>query len=216
MLAHQTSPPPDDIPFGERSQGVGIARRPAPGARCAHIHEGRRLCHPEAHIDCSRRSGSRARDRRRRRRGLGRASGPHTSQADRLRAIERTRLKALVDADTAKARPLIADDFELINPASAGTFSRKDYLGAVQAGVIDYLVFEPASPIRVRLHGDSASLRFMVNFDLTVGGDRFTHQAWVGELYERRHGHWRIVWEQATAIPNDFDLFAASIRPPAH
>ena len=141
------------------------------------------------------------------------ASGRHTSQADRLRAIERTRLKALVAADTTKARTLIADDFQLVNPGG-GTSNRKDYMDALQAGVIDYLVFEPASPIAVRLHGDSASLRFMVNFDLTVGGDRFTHQAWLTELYERRHGHWRIVWEQATAIPNDFDLFAASIRPP--
>ena len=142
-----------------------------------------------------------------------RGTGHGSSQADQLRAIERTRLHALVVADTTTARRLIADDFQAINPGGA-TLSRDDYLGAVQAGVIDYLVFEPASPIRVRLHGNSASLRFMVNFDLTVGGDRFTHQAWVGELYERRHGHWRIVWEQATAIPNDFGLFVQSLLPP--
>jgi hypothetical protein len=143
---------------------------------------------------------------------VSQASGKHTSQADRVRAIERARLAALVSADTTKARTLIADDFQLINPGG-GTSGRDDYMDALKAGVIDYLVFEPASPIRVRLSGDSASLRFKVNFDLVVGGDRFTHQGWVSELYERRHGHWRIVWEQATAIPNDFDLFAASIKP---
>ena len=143
---------------------------------------------------------------------VSQASGKHSSQADRLRAIERTRLAALVDADTAKARPLIADDFQLINPGGA-TLSRDDYLGALKAGAIDYLVFEPASRIRVRQAGDSASLRFKVSFDLVVGGDRFTHQGWVTELYERHHGRWQIVWEQATAIPNNFDLFAQSIRP---
>ena len=80
--------------------------------------------------------------------------------------------------------------------------------------VIDYRVFEPSSPIAVRLSGDSAALRFQVSFDLVVGGDtHVTHQGWITELYERRHGRWQIVWEQATAIPNDFGLFVESIKP---
>jgi len=141
-----------------------------------------------------------------------RGTGHGSSEADHLRAIERTRLHALVVADTTTARRLIADDFQLINPGG-GALSRDDYLGAIQAGDIDYLVFEPASPIAVRLSGDSASLRFEVNFDLVVAGTRLTHQAWVTELYERRHGHWQIVWEQATAIPNDFGLFLESLKP---
>jgi hypothetical protein len=75
------------------------------------------------------------------------------------------------------------------------------------------VVFEPVSPIAVRLAGDSASLRFEVDFDLVVAGTRLTHQAWITELYERRHGRWQIVWEQATAIPNDFGLFVQSLLP---
>jgi Domain of unknown function (DUF4440) len=136
-----------------------------------------------------------------------------SSEADRLRAIETTRLQALVDADTATARELIAPDFELINPGG-GVSAREDYMDAVEAGVIDYLVFEPLSPIAVRLSGNSAALRYQVSFDLVVGGDtRVTHQGWITELYERRHGRWQIVWEQATAIPNDFGLFVESIKP---
>ena len=140
------------------------------------------------------------------------ATAQGSSQADRLRAIERTRLQALVDADTATARSLTADDFQAINPGG-GTLSRDDYLASVQAGDINYLVFEPASPIAVRLSGDSAALRFQVNFDLVVFGTRLIHQAWITELYERRQGHWQIVWEQATAIPNDFELFVDSLKP---
>ena len=98
------------------------------------------------------------------------------------------------------------------NPGG-GTLARDEYLDSIQAGDIDYLVFEPVSPIAVRLSGDSASLRFEVNFDLVVSGTRLTHQAWITELYERRHGHWQIVWEQATAIPNDFGLFVESLLP---
>ena len=137
-----------------------------------------------------------------------------SSEADRLRAIERTRLHALVVADVTTARRLMAEDFQAINPAG-GELTREDYLASVQAGDIDYLVFEPVSPIVVRLAGDSASLRFEVDFDLVVGGTRLTHQAWITELYERRHGHWQIVWEQATAIPNDFGLFVQSLLPPS-
>ena len=140
------------------------------------------------------------------------ATARGSSQADRLRAIERTRLHALVVADTTTARRLMAPDFQGINPGG-GELTLDDYLGSVAAGDIDYLVFEPISPIAVRLAGDSASLRFEVDFDLVVGGTRLTHQAWITELYERRHGGWQIVWEQATAIPNDFGLFVQSILP---
>jgi hypothetical protein len=141
-------------------------------------------------------------------------SSKGSSQADRLRAIERTRLHALVVADTATARKLMAADFQGINPGG-GELTREDYLASVRAGDIDYLVFEPVTPITVRLAGDSASMRFEVNFDLVVGGTRLTHQAWITELYERRHGRWQIVWEQATAIPNDFGLFVQSLLPPS-
>ena len=41
---------------------------------------------------------------------------PGASQADQLRALERTRLHALVDADTATAGSLMAGDFQAIPP----------------------------------------------------------------------------------------------------
>jgi hypothetical protein len=136
-----------------------------------------------------------------------------TSQPDQLRALERRRLHALVDADTATARELMASDFEGVTP-TGDTLRRADYLGSVEAGVLDYLVFEPVSRIVVRRSGDSADLRYKVSFDLVAGGTRVTHKAWITELWERRNGSWRIVWEQATAIPNNFDLFLKSIEPP--
>ena len=140
------------------------------------------------------------------------ASSASSSQAGRLRAIETTRLQALVDADTATARDLTAPDFELINPAGA-PLSRDAFLGGVDAGVIDFLVLEPSSPIAVRLSGDSASLRYRTAFDLVVGGTHLTHEAWTTALYERRDGRWKIVWGQSTAIPNDLGLFIESIKP---
>jgi hypothetical protein len=141
------------------------------------------------------------------------ATHGRSSEADRLRTLERTRVQALVDADTQTARKLIAPDFQLINPAG-GTSGRDDYMDAVDAGVIDYLEFKPVSPIAVRLSGDSAALRYQVSFALVVGFDTHVkHEGRITELWERRHGRWQIVWEQATAIPNDFGLFIESIKP---
>jgi hypothetical protein len=140
------------------------------------------------------------------------ASPASSSQADRLRAIETTRLQALVDADTATARQLTAPDFQLINPAGQ-PLSRDDFLGAVDAGVVDFLVDEPSSAIAVRLSGDSATLRYKTAFDVVAGGTRVTHQGWTTALYERRDGRWQIVWVQSTAIPNDLGPFLDSIKP---
>lgn len=143
---------------------------------------------------------------------------PSTSQAstaDRLRALEHRRLEALVDADTATARATTSGDFQLINPGG-GELSREDYLGAVDAGTIDYRVLEPTSSIAIRMSGHSAVLRYQMSFDLVINGStRLEHEGWVTELYELRRGRWRIVWEQATAIPNDFDLFVQSLEPVA-
>ena len=140
------------------------------------------------------------------------ASPASSSQADHLRAIETTRLQALVDADTATARKLTAPDFQLINPAGA-PLSRDEFLGGVQAGVIDFLALQPRSPIAVRLSGDSATLRYQTTFDVIAGGTHLTHDAWTTALYERRDGRWQILWAQTTAIPNRPDLFLESIKP---
>jgi hypothetical protein len=134
------------------------------------------------------------------------------SRAD-LRALEQKRLHALVDADTATAGALMTKDFRAI-PPSGDPLARKDYLGSVAAGVIDYRVFKPVSRIAVRRSGDVAVLRYKVSFDLVAGGTRVTHKGWITELWELRKEHWQIAWEQATAIPNNFDLFLQSIEPP--
>ena len=121
--------------------------------------------------------------------------------ADQLRAIERARLRALVDADVTTARRLHADDFELINPAG-GTLSKEQYLRDIASGELDYLEWEPGE-IRVRLYDKSAVIRYQARLRISVNGSasrRGLVTFWHTDLYENRNGEWQIVWSHATQV----------------
>lgn len=120
-------------------------------------------------------------------------------RADRLRAIERARLRSLVDADMATARRLHADDFELINPVG-GTLSKEQYLKDIASGELDYLEWEPGE-IRVRFYRDSAVIRYQAQLRVSVKGRAGRPVTfWHTDLYERRNGQWQIVSAHATQI----------------
>jgi hypothetical protein len=119
--------------------------------------------------------------------------------ADLVRAAERARLRALVDADMATATRLHADDFQLINPAGR-SLTRAEYLGSIASGEIDYLAFEPTSVVVVRLHGDAAIIRYKSRIHIVVEGEEHVDQGWHTDLYERRDGRWQAVWSQMTEI----------------
>src|SRR5688572_14934043 len=117
-------------------------------------------------------------------------------QADQLRAIERNRLRSLVVADLAIARRLHADDFQLVNPRG-GTLSKDQYLSDIASGSLDYLEWEPEE-IQVRLHGDSAVIRYRAHMKVSVrGSPGRAVTTWHTDLYEKRRGEWQIVWSQA-------------------
>lgn len=121
------------------------------------------------------------------------------SEADRLRHIEQDRLRALVGADIETARRLHAPDFELITPIGK-PLSKDEYLGAIAAGHIRYLRWEPEA-IAVRLKGESAVIRYRARLEVIFGGHRVPLSAyWHTDTYELRDGQWMVVWSQATAV----------------
>ena len=125
------------------------------------------------------------------------------SEIETLKEIERTRLKSLVEADMATASALHSDDFQLINP-SGRTFSKEQYLGGVSTGNLDYKIFEPESEIKVRIHGNSAVLRYTSTIEITVGEEYYAPEKfWHTDTYEYRDGRWQAVWSQATTIVMD-------------
>jgi hypothetical protein len=124
-----------------------------------------------------------------------------TAEADLVRATERERLRALVQADLEVARRLHADDFQLINPRGE-SLSKEQYLGGVASGELDYVVWEPETSIDVRVHGDSAVIRYRSKLEIVVRGQWIPLQRyWHTDSYEKRDGRWQVVWSQATQSP---------------
>jgi hypothetical protein len=122
------------------------------------------------------------------------------NEADQLRAIERERLRSLVDADMEVARRLHADDFQLITPLG-GALSKEQYLGQIASGDIDYLEWQPED-VEVKLYGNAAVIRYQANLRIVVKGlpDAPTGRFWHTDVYEKRNGQWQVLWSQATQI----------------
>jgi uncharacterized protein DUF4440 len=92
------------------------------------------------------------------------------ADADTIRAVERERLRVLVNADVASARRLHADDFQLIDP-SGGALTKEQYLGAISSGVVDYILWEP-DMIAVRVYGEAAVIRYRSQLEIVVQGQK--------------------------------------------
>src|SRR5512133_3766010 len=101
-----------------------------------------------------------------------RAASP--SPAEQVRALERTRLKAMVDADTDTVGRQLAPDFQGINVLGVND-GRSGTLATIGGGV-DFVSITPVSPITVRMYGNTAAARFEVAFVVVVGPDRVEHR----------------------------------------
>jgi hypothetical protein len=120
-------------------------------------------------------------------------------EAALIRATERERLRALVDADMEVAWRLHADGFQLVTPSGAA-YSREEYLGDIASGEVDYLVWEPTSEIEVRVYGEGAVIRYRAHIEILVRGEKDVANTWHTDSYEKHDGQWQVLWSQATRI----------------
>jgi phage baseplate assembly protein W len=118
--------------------------------------------------------------------------------ADTLRAIERSRIEALVQRDMAVLHRLHAPEYQLVTPAGR-VFTRERYLAAIEAEPF-YAGWE-AGEMQVRVSAQMAVLRYEARLSLASGN---TVHCWHTDHYELRGEQWQAVWSQATEI-----------RPPA-
>ena len=121
---------------------------------------------------------------------------------DHFRTLERSRLRSLVEVDVATARAMHAPDYQLITPGGSAV-PGAEYLGDIESGALDYIVFEPASDIAVvQLGADAAAVRYEARIEVHfAGGGSDRGRFWHTDLYARRDGRWQAVWSHATRIP---------------
>jgi hypothetical protein len=117
-----------------------------------------------------------------------------------VREVERRRIRALLSTEMEVARSLHGDDYQLVTPLGA-LLTNEQYLGAVAAGVLQYLAWDIDSPIQVRLYTEVALIRYQAEIEVVVQGRRYPRaRYWHTDAYEMRNGRWQVVWSQATAI----------------
>jgi hemoglobin len=120
---------------------------------------------------------------------------------DEIRALERRRLRSLVEVDLEAARALHAPDYQLITPGGA-TYSRDEYLSAIESGEIDYQRFEPEdeAAVAVRVSTDMAAVRYVARIDITFPGGEDHVRVWHTDLWERGENGWQATWSHATQL----------------
>lgn len=124
---------------------------------------------------------------------------PFAAEKESLRATERERLRALVEVDMETSERLHSSDFQLITP-SGDALSKQQYLDDVASRWLHYTVFEPNSPIDVRISGQMAVIRYRSRIEITSAGSPDAGTFWHTDTYEMREGRWQAVWSQATRI----------------
>lgn len=124
---------------------------------------------------------------------------PAAPDAEALRAIERARVRALVQRNVALAAQWHSPDFQLVTPVGM-TLTRDQYLGAIESGHLVYGAWDPQD-IDVRLHDEVAALRYRSTMQVSLGTHRVpSADYWHTDLYEQRQGAWQLVWSHATTI----------------
>ncbi len=114
-------------------------------------------------------------------------------------ALERARLRSLVERNVEVAQALHSPDFHLVTPRGT-TYSRESYLQAVTDGRIVYLKWQAAA-IRVRRFDHVAVLRYQAVVEMPgASGEHLSFETWHTDTYELHDGLWQVVWSQATRI----------------
>lgn len=118
-------------------------------------------------------------------------------------ALERARLRAIVDVDLAILDDLLHADFTLCTP-SGDVWDRSTYLDGLRDGSINYSRFEPTSDIEVQAAESLAVVRYLSAIDIVTPGGGGHLECWHLDVYVRDDtGAWRCKWSQATDTVRD-------------
>jgi len=80
------------------------------------------------------------------------------------------------------------------------SYSREQYLHAVESAELNYLKWEPG-PMEVRMFNGVSLLRYHAQSEMgSTPGQSSAFLCWHTDSYELRDGLWLLVWSQATLL----------------
>ena len=121
------------------------------------------------------------------------------SSPDDFRALERARLRALVERNMELALAFHSPEFHLVTPGGKAR-SRESYLAAVETGAISYLKWQ-AGEMTVRQFKDVVLLRYQAELEMpSQSGGTSSFVCWHTDSYELHDGLWQVVFSQATRV----------------
>lgn len=120
-----------------------------------------------------------------------------------LEAIERERLRAIVEADESVLWSLHDPDFVLCSPGGT-IWDRSTYVGGLCDGSVSYSRFEPVTPIETLGDTNLAVVRYRSIIDLSTPGGGGHLECWHLDTYVLDGAiGWRCRWSQATDTIKD-------------
>lgn len=126
------------------------------------------------------------------------------STAAHLRQVETQRLAAILDQDRQLLDALHTDDFLLCTP-SGTVWTKQHYIDGLVDGSINYLRFQPTTPLEVIVDAQLAVVRYRSHIEISLDDAAPGHlECWHLDVYQR-HGtdRWRCRWSQATDTVGD-------------
>lgn len=127
----------------------------------------------------------------------------NASHLGELEAVERERLRAIVEADESVLWSLHDPGFLLCSPGGT-IWDRSTYIGGLCDGSVSYSRFEPATPIETLGDANLAVVRYRSLIDLVTprGGGHL--ECWHLDTYVLDDDNgWRCRWSQATDTIKD-------------
>lgn len=126
------------------------------------------------------------------------------STAAHMRQVETQRLAAILDQDRQLLDALHTDDFLLCTP-SGTVWTKQHYIDGLVDGSINYLRFQPTTPLEVIVDAQLAVVRYRSHIEISLDDAAPGHlECWHLDVYQR-HGSdtWRCRWSQATDTVGD-------------
>ena len=119
--------------------------------------------------------------------------------AEKIIALDKQRMTAMAQKDTATLNALVSDDL-VYTHSSARQDTKQSLVGNMQSGSTVYTAVEP-SEVKAQDLGDAVVLTGVCAISVVSGGTPNSFRVRFTDVYANQGGQWRMVTWQSTRLP---------------